>query len=370
MPRALKQCENDNCRTRFRPRPERGDDAGRLCAGCRDYIRWSLKQQKTPTVAVSHVGDPNGLDRRALSVKSYHCGECGLTWHDGRTSCDHKIGPNFDMTMVTTPLQIEDIDDFAVTPQLPPPRRTCGCGSSFVVPLGQPDTTRCADCRRRVSRPREENPYDGFLAGAALPQAKVGDLLPPLRVAVFDLETFALDRGWGVTMVGSILIHGGLKPSIQTFTLRNTASWRAGKRSIDAELGALILKELHGCDILIAHNGKWFDVPWLNSVALKYGMPRLGHKKLVDPVQIGRKTYRLGERGGNSLGSMAQFLGLEEEKMPVPREVWRRALLDDSAEDWQTLQERCESDVRLLNAVAGRVMGDAGMIDYSGSARR
>lgn len=96
-------------------------------------------------------------------------------------------------------------------------------------------------------------------------------------------------------------------------------------------------------------------------------MPRLITKKLIDPVQIGRKRYRIG---GNGLSSMAEFLGLVENKMPVGRDVWRKALLDDDHESWETLRERCESDVRLLNSVAGKVVPDAGLLDSSGSAGR
>ena len=167
-------------------------------------------------------------------------------------------------------------------------------------------------------------------------------------------------------MVGSILVFGDGEPRSFTFDLRETESWKKGVRSNDSELCAKILRVLSDCHILIAHNGKWFDIPYLNSVALKYGMPRI-NAKLVDPVQVARQKYRIGS---NSLASLAAFLELPEEKMPVGPDIWRTALFDGNEASWQTLRERCESDVRLLSMVAGKVMGDVGMIDNKGSAFR
>jgi RNase H-like protein len=319
LPRALRQCEQ--CRETFRPRPERGEAQGSICAECREKERYFGNVAK---------------EDRPLSGT--------VTFFDAATGTETPIG----IELPGEPILI------------PPPRRACPCGKDFVPPMGAPETDRCSECRRLVQRPRGHNPYkDG--------REKISTLTPPLRIGVFDLETWGLDRGWGVTLVGSMLIHDGTAPSVQTFLLRDTAPYQAGRRSDDSALGKTVLEKLYDCDILIAHNGARFDVPWLNSVALKFGMPRFVSKKLIDPVQIARKRYRIG---GNSLSSLADFLGLEEEKMPVPREVWRRALLDDDLASWRVLAERCESDVRLLNSVAARVVPDAGLIDYSGSAPR
>lgn len=182
---------------------------------------------------------------------------------------------------------------------------------------------------------------------------------------MFDLETWGLDRGWGVTLVGSLMIHGDGPTQFYTYDLTETSKW-PDKRSDDSELGAILLKHITGCHVAYAHNGKWFDIPWLNSVALKYKMPPL-HIKLIDPVQVARNKYRIGN---NSLGAVADFLGLDESKMPVSKEVWRGALLDNDKSCWAILRERCESDVRLLNDVAARISSDVGMVDYSGSAYR
>jgi hypothetical protein len=248
-----------------------------------------------------------------------------------------------------------------------PARRACEvCTSAFVVPEKDADQLRCASCRRISSRPPAENPFSGYEGGPELPREDTHSLAPPLKQAVFDLETWGLDRGWGVTMVGSILTFGAGPPQMHTFDLRSSSTW-PHKRSDDAELGAKILKVLADADVVYAHNGARFDIPWLASVSLKYGLPPLGSKKLIDPVQVARKAYRIGR---NSLAALADFLGLEEQKMPVSIQTWRAALLDNDTEAWETLRQRCESDVRVLANVAGKVTRDVGLIDFAGSAPR
>lgn len=240
------------------------------------------------------------------------------------------------------------------------PPKACGtCGNAFVAPKANPSIRYCPSCRRAGDGDIPPNPF----AVDGVPVEEHG-LTPPMKQAVLDLETFCLDRTWGVTMVGSILIHGGPEGSVmKTFDLRETTSW-PNRRSDDSELASMILREVWDCDIVYAHNGLNFDIPWLNAVALKYRMPRVA-PKLVDPVQIARRKYRLGR---NSLSSLANFLGLEESKMPVSEDTWRHALLDADEASWATLRARCESDVRLLNEVAKRVVRDVGVIDSRGSA--
>lgn len=242
------------------------------------------------------------------------------------------------------------------------------CAQAFTPPrsagaLSTDDnhTTLCPSCRRAVKDANlgNELPSEGPVLHNGLSAA-------PMRQIVFDLETWGLDRGWGVTLVASFLIHGGPEgPKRITLKHRDTAAWKAGKRSDDHEMAEEVFRILGNGAIAYAHNGDRFDVPWLRTVALKYGlqMPRL---KLVDPCQIAWKKYRLGR---NSLEAVANFLQLKQSKLHLSPETWREALMDDDDAAWDLLVERCISDVDLLNAVAGRVTGDVGMIDFQGSWR-
>lgn len=242
------------------------------------------------------------------------------------------------------------------------------CQAMFMPPRGATGlstddnhTKLCASCRRAVkdSTLHLEAPSEGPVLHAGVSGA-------PMRQVVFDLETWGLDRGWGVTLVASFLIHGGNEgPKRITLTHRDSAEWKAGKRSDDRAIAEEVFRILGGCHIAYAHNGDRFDIPWLRTVALKYGfqMPRI---KLVDPCQIAWKRYRIGR---NSLEAVADFLQLSQSKLHISPDVWRGALMDDEDAAWDLLVKRCVSDVDLLNEVASRVTGDVGLVDYQGSWR-
>jgi len=234
----------------------------------------------------------------------------------------------------------------------------------------------CADCRK-IEHMAESGfmpggseitfGYDKYKPGSApLPVGPSHNLAAPMRQVVFDIETYCLDRGWGVMLASNLMVHGGPNGTeIHAFDATQSKAWQDGKRSDDSELAAKTLKVLEQCHIAYAHNGAHFDIKYLNTVALKYGMPQV-RIKIVDPCLIARERYRIGN---NSLGAIADFLDLSERKMPVPADIWRQALMDADPASWKTLRERCASDVRVLNELCGKLTHDVGMIDYKGSWR-
>jgi len=218
----------------------------------------------------------------------------------------------------------------------------------------------CAKCRREAKRAQFLEPPPSEVAAPHWGAA-------PMKQCVFDLETWGLDRAWGVTLVASFIIHGGENgPERKTLRLRDYDSWKSGKRSYDRGLAEDVFSILRQCHILYAHNGERFDIRWLRTVALKYGL-ELPRVKLVDPCSIAWKSYLLGR---NSLEAVADFLELPQSKLHISPDVWRGAVLNDDDKAWDQLVARCESDVDLLNAISRRVTGDVGMVDFSGSFRR
>jgi len=230
--------------------------------------------------------------------------------------------------------------------------------------------TRCVQCRQLgdMARMHDEDTRASLAEGiqpsiATVRAADWHKLAAPMTQVVFDLETWGLDRGWGVLLVGSAMIWKGGEPERVTLRHRDSGAWQKGIRSDDSEITRWILDVLSEAHIVYAHNGRDFDMKWLWTLALKHNLqpPRI---KLVDPVQIARRRYRIGS---NSLESIADFLKLPYSKMHIPPDVWRHALMDDDEAAWNMLSERCESDVELLALVAGHVTRDAGLIDYEGS---
>jgi len=116
-------------------------------------------------------------------------------------------------------------------------RRCEVCTTSFTPPhratflsTGDNHFRLCAACRREVKGVMLHEPI--------VTETPVRhNLSAPLTQIVMDLETWGLDRGWGVTMVGSFLIHGGADgPVKKTLSLRDYAPWKRGIRSDDSEL--------------------------------------------------------------------------------------------------------------------------------------
>jgi hypothetical protein len=257
---------------------------------------------------------------------------------------------------------------------IPGARKVCPiCVGSFIQKEPGQETHKA--CAGRVRKGFAENPAQlaspykdaGYVPGKKPPKwfAPPADIRSPFRIAVFDLETFGLDRGWGVLLVGVIVVFGDGDPKEYRFRLDKFETYKRD-RSDDSELGAAIFSVLEDCHVLVAHNGAWFDQKYLNSVALKFGMPMI-ERKMRDPVQVLRAKFRIG---GNSLAAAAEFLGLKDSKIPVPKEVWRQAAFNGSKEAFDILEERCASDVYLLAAVAEKVEAWGGQIEYSGMYRR
>lgn len=227
-----------------------------------------------------------------------------------------------------------------------------------------PDQKMHKACATRVGQGKATNPAE--LRKPFKDKAwRRSTAVSPLQIAVFDLETFALDRGWGVLLIANILVFGDGEPKEYRYRIDQFPTYKRD-RSDDSEICAAVFAILEDCHIWWAHNGKWFDVPWLNSIAMKYGMPPV-ERKLRDPVQILRSKMRIG---ANSLEAAADFLGLEQSKMHVPAEVWRQAAFNGSKEHFDILEARCASDTALLAEVARRVEPWGGTVNYSGFYQR
>lgn len=65
---------------------------------------------------------------------------------------------------------------------------------------------------------------------------------------------------------------------------------------------------LDECDILVAHNGKRFDVKKVNGYFLKYGLPPPSPFKVLDTLEIAKKHFNLPFK---SLEYLAKFLNVE-----------------------------------------------------------
>jgi len=127
-----------------------------------------------------------------------------------------------------------------------------------------------------------------------------------------------------------------------------------------------LLEALEDIDVVVAHNGVGFDLPFLRTRSIVNGLPPVNPIKILDPCRLARKQFRFS---GNSLASIAQALETDHQKMPLAPQFWARAISDGDQEAMDMIVERCVSDVEVLEEITFRVRGFVRSIDVLGSWR-
>lgn len=163
-----------------------------------------------------------------------------------------------------------------------------------------------------------------------------------LRVACFDLETSDLCANRGI-LLAAVVHEQGMPPEIFRGDKYNP-HWKT-KRSDDKALVEAVAHRLAQCDVLIAHNGKYFDMPFLQTRLIAHGLPVFPQRKLVDTWLIAKNKLRLASY---SLKALTDLLHLEERKTELYMSVWTKAVLDGDVESLDYIVEHCEKDVACL----------------------
>lgn len=184
---------------------------------------------------------------------------------------------------------------------------------------------------------------------------------------ILDLETTSLDADAGVILCAS---YESSKTDVgKVVTLRNDKinadKWKKGIRGDDKELVKQLNALIRQHDIVVAHNGSRFDLPYLRTRALHWGLEPLREVKLVDPCQIAYRKFKLKS---NSLGRIADYVGVKDKKTPLDMSVWMDAALNGNPKAMDLIVEHCEADIRVLSAVLTVVKPFIKILDERGSA--
>lgn len=186
-----------------------------------------------------------------------------------------------------------------------------------------------------------------------------------MRVGLFDLETTGLNADDGIVLCGCIKEYRAPRKSIVTVRADEFPSWETQKTDNKAVVVA-IMQALEEFDILVAHNGQFFDKAMLNSYCLKYGMkPTLRGVKFIDPYWLAKRHMRLHS---NSQHSVIKFLGVKTQKTHVDFSHWTRAGLDGNRESMDYIVDHCVRDIYSMEEVYDYVRQLVKRIDDGGSA--
>jgi uncharacterized protein YprB with RNaseH-like and TPR domain len=152
---------------------------------------------------------------------------------------------------------------------------------------------------------------------------------------------------------------------VKTIRADSFKSWKKEK-SNNREVVQAIIDELEKYDIVVAHNGEWYDKKYLNAMCLKYGIrPVLRFKKSIDPILSTRKYLQLGR---NSLTSLIDFLDIPDKKTPIDFQHWIRASHDSNTKSMDYIVAHCVQDVKSLTKVYDKMRVLIDKIDNKGSA--
>jgi uncharacterized protein YprB with RNaseH-like and TPR domain len=186
-----------------------------------------------------------------------------------------------------------------------------------------------------------------------------------ISTLILDLETtdLAADRGVILCASWESSTEPGKVRTIRQDDPKINPDWDT-RRSNDRE----IVKYLNGLvrdhDIVVAHNGSRFDLPFLRTRAMRWRLAPLKDVKNVDPLSIAWRKFRLRS---NSLGAVADHLGIEDKKTPLDLSVWAAAMLDGCKKSMNKIVAHCEADIKVLSAVLPHVKPFIKIFDDRGS---
>lgn len=151
-----------------------------------------------------------------------------------------------------------------------------------------------------------------------------------MKIIVWDIETAPLlVTSWG--LFKPYLTHENIEREGNLLT----AAWKeVGKKEVhsvsidpsspqdDAILVSTLRDALEGADVIVAHNGDWFDLPWLNARLAFHGLPPLPPIKTVDTLKVAKRQFRFT---ANRLDYLGQYLGLGR-KIKTDYDLWKQVL--------------------------------------------
>lgn len=100
-----------------------------------------------------------------------------------------------------------------------------------------------------------------------------------------------------------------------------------------------LLEQISKAEMVTGHNIERFDLPVINAECMRLGLDPIRSVLVQDTMRLFRaKGFKKGQ---DNLGGL---LKLKDKKMALDWQAWQDAY-DES--NWQTVRERCESDVRM-----------------------
>lgn len=163
------------------------------------------------------------------------------------------------------------------------------------------------------------------------------DLVEETRQLAFvDIEATGLKGDYNSILVISIKPY---KEPAKSFFIKQAGNDRAVVREAIAEMNK------YSC--WVTYYGKGFDIPMINTRALKWELAPLKKKPHLDMYYTLKANLITARR---SQGHLLSWLELPEQKMSVSADMWAQ-VVNNPAKVMPIMIDRCESDVEGLEAL-------------------
>ena len=180
---------------------------------------------------------------------------------------------------------------------------------------------------------------------------------PTKRILIFDIETAPMEvYCWGMWKqnINSEAIKEDWSMLcwcakwLDSPDIIESASWRDGNNVRDDKACALALHALlDEADIVVAHNGKKFDVKRVNTRLLLHGIKPPKPYKVVDTLNIAKQKFAITS---NRLDYIGEFLGIGRKVKHEGFSMWRK-VLDGDKEAQERMLRYNVGDIVLLEQV-------------------
>ena len=137
------------------------------------------------------------------------------------------------------------------------------------------------------------------------------------------------------------------EPMIYSDCLFNYTTEFADDPNNDLTIVKTLYTMLSQADIIIGHNVKKFDIKKANSRFLQYGLPPLPSLRVIDTLDIAKKSFNLTS---NKLDFLATHLGLPNKISHEGHGLWVKCM-QGCPDAWNTMLEYNEYDTVLLEQV-------------------
>lgn len=184
-----------------------------------------------------------------------------------------------------------------------------------------------------------------------------------ISTLILDIETSDLEADRGIILCAVAQSSLQKEPYILRTDELNV-NWRKGLRGDDSQITREITDIVREHDVLVAHNGTRFDIPFVRTRCARWNLKRFPDKVIVDPCSIAWRKFRLRS---NSLKNISDFIGSKDRKHPLDMSLWMDAILNGSRSSMDKIVEHCIADVKELNDVLALVKPYIKVFDERGS---